>query len=212
MRIAMLAGTVALAAPMVADAAAYRLSYEGSATFQNYLHDSGPVEEPFDGVVTLEASFLVDAPGMLPRSFYAGFSEYANPPRLPENIIGSAFNVEVERFRLDRFEGFTVVAGDIPLPNLSENFFFADLEFDIESNGEVTSPEFRFGQFTTPTYYARNGRFFLDDTLNNYTLSGPGQFQVENLDISPIPIPATAPMLAFGLMALGWTSRRLKSQ
>ncbi len=192
MRTAMLAGIIALGLPLVAEAATYRLAYEGAATFDSYLNPDDPAERfPEVGSRTVNLSFALDfyIPEGDTTTQEVGFYDYGAISR------GNASSTATQAF-IQRFGG---------------NFSDANLTFELTSNGELESASFRADDQDTSVFFADEETLTVVGYFDNTVFEGPGGYTLTNLDkpeIAPIPLPASAPLLLVGLSAIGRYRRR----
>ncbi len=198
MRIAMLAGAALLAVPVVADAATYRLSYKGLADYQGTL-EPRPVGP--DGVsprTSLNFSFLIEAPDGA-YALDTGHSWYNYDEDAPPSID----TVTIERFEIN---GYSLE--NAPLSALTVLSSSVALNASISPNGSLTDASFVSSDQDNSTMFATEGSYRFEYYFNNTFYEGPGEFSLTDVTPSPVPLPATAPLLLAGLSALAWHRRR----
>ncbi len=197
MRIAILAGVVALAAPVVADAALYEFSFESGPTefigteadYVTYGFDFEQDFSSYDGVGDpVTASFVVDLNSIENVRYSVGFAN------------GSIYEQE----------GGSLVTGGIDYTQALSRFtLFGDASFSTNAQGEVIGAGAGIGQ-DFPDYEVGFETVRWGDGSSNF-FEGTGSWTVTALDtpdVAPVPLPATAPLIGIGLAALGWARRR----
>ncbi len=205
MRIAILAGAFALAAPVVADAATYRLDYVGSASFVAPLEGSlsgvdiafGSAEE--DAVFDQSPSFLIKAPDNAASTTSVGWTSWYDVD--PDSRYGPVGSVQASYFG----EDFSPFFQD------GVTWAYAELDVEISADGDLVSASAALYDQYDFVYFLEQGELTVYSDFYGGLYEGPGEFTLTRLgspEVAPVPLPATAPLIAIGLAALGWARRR----
>lgn len=85
-----------------------------------------------------------------------------------------------------------------------------DLHLATNADGKISSVAFGLSDSGNEVFITNSDGAYLPPAGNDEHFVFTGKWVLKNLDASPVPLPATAPLLG-GAMGLAWIARRIRS-